>query len=583
MNTTESKEKAMDMAIALIFVLILIISLFISYFPGNRGAASSVSPFMVLIPDNVSEVSINEYAGVQKKYTFDLSNASVSDNSSCVFVYLHHTMAVLDIDGMVIADTRETHDRWHIGHTPGSYWLKIPIRKEYYGKEMSVTLIPAYNSVVNESPEFFVIDRQMLIHSILLPREGLILVLGTFSVTIGFFLILLSLMLGLHKKDRRQVFFFGAIAVTAGFWKLSGLSILPLLFDYYGKHKLLWYFGTMSYMLMLVLSLRLIDVLHGETNNLISRICCQLSLSILSLVLILQILGVIDIHEIVIPYGIIMGLLHLLTLLQNPRNSELLWLIPSFIALVIDGLILLNTGIIHDAPLLISWIILNLFIRGFWYLRRSVLQEKLLIQKEAELNDIKIQNMISQIRPHFIYNTLASINMICDSDPKRAMELTSNFNNYLQHNFTAIEVKQPVPFTTEYEHTKAYLSVETALYTDKLKVIFDTDYVDFSLPPLTLQPVVENSIKHGIGTTHKPETITIRSRKVSGGAEITVEDDGPGINCIDIDKPHVGLKNVSQRLQLMCNGKISFSPRPEGGTVVTIFVEQACHSPLTYR
>lgn len=114
--------------------------------------------------------------------------------------------------------------------------------------------------------------------------------------------------------------------------------------------------------------------------------------------------------------------------------------------------------------------------------------------------------------------------------------------------------------------------MQKALYDSKLTVEYDTDYITFRLPPLTLQPIVENSVKHGIGKTHKPERIFICSRAVEGGAEIVVEDDGTKYEPAPDGKVHIGLENIRERLQMMCGGTLSIAPRASGGTVVTVFV-----------
>ena len=575
-NNTSFKEKAMDFAIALIFAVILFISTSIYFSPGTKIATPAFSPFLVLMPENVTRTQIPDYAGVQETYTYDLSKAAKSSSGNPVFIYLHHSMIVLEIDGQIIADTTEVKDIWHIGHTPGGYWLKIPMKADYVGKKMVLTKTPVYSSAIDEEPEPMMIDRQMLLHYIIWPDEGLLFVLSTIAIVMGVFLMVLSIIMGLIPNARRKVFYLGAIAVTAGAWKLSGLSIIPLLFDYYGRSKLFWYSGIMSYMMMLVLSLQLLDVMHEEKSDRIGRLCCIIGSAITLVMLGLQIAGIIDIHEVVIVFGLSMGILHLITLIQKPGRSELLWLIPSFLALGIDSLVLFRTGHIKGAPVLIIWIIANLLSHGFGYLRRSVLREKVLKQKDEELQQARIQSMINQIRPHFIYNTLSSISMICDSDPKRAMEVTDNFNHYLQANFSAIATTDPVPFAAELEHTKAYLGVQTALYMDKLKVEYNTEFMDFKLPPLTLQPIVENSIKHGIAQTHQTEHIIISTSKTDQGTTILVEDDGPGFTDDDFadtnSEAHIGINNVTLRLQIMCGGTLNITPRPEGGTIVTILI-----------
>ena len=105
-------------------------------------------------------------------------------------------------------------------------------------------------------------------------------------------------------------------------------------------------------------------------------------------------------------------------------------------------------------------------------------------------------------------------------------------------------------------------------------VEYDTPHKNFRLPPLTLQPIVENSIKHGMDPEYAPLRISIKTRETDSGSEIIVEDNGPGFDftVVDDSKPHIALKNIMQRLEIMCGGKMTIQPRAGGGTTVTVTV-----------
>ena len=273
-------------------------------------------------------------------------------------------------------------------------------------------------------------------------------------------------------------------------------------------------------------------------------------------------------------YGIGMAILHLVSLFgKRPGRMELLWLLPFFLTLVIDLVIFLTSGSMRGAPAFLIWTVLNLFVRGFGFIREAILRERDLRKKEDELRGEKVMTMMNQIRPHFIYNTLSSVYVLCRDDPPRAMEVIQDFTAYLQANFTAISAADLIAFTDELRHTKAYLAVEAIRYGDKLTVDFDTQHTAFRLPALTLQPLVENAVKHGLGKGVGPEHITVRSQAEDGCAVITVEDDGPGIGPEQEDsESHIGLANVRDRLDLMCGGTLITAPRPGGGTIVTVTI-----------
>ncbi|MBQ8092598.1 MAG: histidine kinase [Clostridia bacterium] len=178
------------------------------------------------------------------------------------------------------------------------------------------------------------------------------------------------------------------------------------------------------------------------------------------------------------------------------------------------------------------------------------------------------------MRPHFIYNTLMSIYTLCKLDPEKARQITLDFTNYLRRNFNAVASDSTIPFSKELEHTRAYLAVEQAQYDDMLVVNYETPYIQFYLPPLTLQPIVENAVKHGMDPDAEPLHIYIRTQRTDFGAEIVVEDTGTGFDPSDDSKPHTALKNIQQRLQMMCNGKMTIMPRKGGGTVVKVMIQQ---------
>ena len=177
--------------------------------------------------------------------------------------------------------------------------------------------------------------------------------------------------------------------------------------------------------------------------------------------------------------------------------------------------------------------------------------------------------MVLQMRPHFIYNAMMSIYYLCAKDPKKAQQVTLDFTTYLRKNFTAIASEDAVPFADELEHTRAYLAVEQVQFEDSLSVRYDILHKGFRLPPLTLQPIVENAVKHGMDPEYAPLHITIRTRQTDSGSEIVVEDNGPGFAPADNQEPHIALANIQERLQLQ-GGKLMISPRLQKQNVLTM-------------
>jgi signal transduction histidine kinase len=192
--------------------------------------------------------------------------------------------------------------------------------------------------------------------------------------------------------------------------------------------------------------------------------------------------------------------------------------------------------------------------------------------QQREIAQQRASIMVLQMRPHFIYNTMTSIYCLCSQDPEKAQQVVMDFTTYLRKNFTAVASAAPITFSSELEHTRAYLAVEQAQYSKSLTVEYDTPHTFFRVPPLTLQPIVENAVKHGRDPNAGPLHISIRTRKTDTGSEITVSDNGCGYDPADDSEPHVALKNIRQRLRLMCGGSLSITPNDGGGTTVTVTI-----------
>lgn len=195
------------------------------------------------------------------------------------------------------------------------------------------------------------------------------------------------------------------------------------------------------------------------------------------------------------------------------------------------------------------------------------------VGQQREIARQRASIMVLQMRPHFIYNAMMSIYYLCARDSKKAQQVTMDFTTYLRKNFTAIASEDTVPFTDELEHTRAYLAVEQVQFEDSLFVEYDTPHKNFRLPPLTLQPIVENAVKHGMDPEYAPLCISIRTRDTISGSEIVVEDTGSGFAPADDESaPHIALANIRNRLEMMCGGKMTIRPREGGGTIVTVTI-----------
>ena len=141
--------------------------------------------------------------------------------------------------------------------------------------------------------------------------------------------------------------------------------------------------------------------------------------------------------------------------------------------------------------------------------------------QQREIFNQQANILVLQMRPHFIYNTMTSIYYLCAQNPAQAQKVTLDFTNYLRKNFMAIACEGTISFSEELEHTQAYLSIEQAQFEENLFVEYDTPHQNFKIPPLTLQPIVENSVKHGLDPDSEPLHIFISTRETGGGKKMS--------------------------------------------------------------
>ena len=205
-----------------------------------------------------------------------------------------------------------------------------------------------------------------------------------------------------------------------------------------------------------------------------------------------------------------------------------------------------------------------------------VIYTDIYLQKQRLIDDQRNALMLSQINPHFTYNTLSAIAAMCDINPKLAKSLTIDFSKYLRQNIDCMTSDQLISFDREIEHVECYLKIEKARFREKLNVIYSVSCRDFSLPPLTVQPIVENAVKHGITKKAEGGTIKISTYCTEDDYIIEVIDDGVGFdeNSTDnsSDRRHVGLENVKSRVQRMCRGTVDIKSTVGFGSRVTITI-----------
>ena len=251
-------------------------------------------------------------------------------------------------------------------------------------------------------------------------------------------------------------------------------------------------------------------------------------------------------------------------------------LVPMLAAMIVqpfmDALLFIDLSYVLSGLSMYSFVLADQIEQDLCRQSEIANQKIEIADQKIEIANQRADIMVLQMRPHFIYNTMMSIYYLCKQDPNMAQQVTLDFTTYLRKNLTAIASAETIPFSSELEHTHAYLAVEQALYKNTLLIDYDTPHTFFRVPPLTLQPIVENAVKHGRDPYIGPLRISILTEKTDSGSKIVVTDNGRGFKPDETKDPGIALANIRQRLEMMCGGSLVITPGDNGGTVVTVTI-----------
>lgn len=202
------------------------------------------------------------------------------------------------------------------------------------------------------------------------------------------------------------------------------------------------------------------------------------------------------------------------------------------------------------------------------------------LKYEAAAKEIELRNLRSQLNPHFIFNALNSIRALVDENPVKSKSAITQLSNILRNSLT-VDRQRLVTFAEELEMVKDYLALETIRYEERLKTEFNIDNqsLDYLIPPLMIQTLVENGIKHGISTLRNGGTIQILSKVESDRLLIQIRNAGQLVAAVkNAENTGFGLSNTKKRLELIYGDQASF--KIENETKKTVLTEVALPKTL---
>lgn len=521
--------------------------------------------------------------GVKKVYTFTLNEKPDSDTH--LAFYTVHQYVDVYLDGQNIYSLKPSEKNQMI-KTVGSNWVMIPLYRRDAGKEIRVEITPVYESFRDREVEFL-IGSQLAIYKNRLFKDLPQLILGIMAVFAGIVFICVALY-NLYRKHRgKSLAALGMFSVMMGLWKLTDTRFTPFILP--DKPIFLFYVSVTMLMLGMIPLLQWMEGYLTQKSRRILDVYCILAALICLIQLLLQIFGILDLREmlyithIVIAAGVVSAIgIAVYERIRYPQKPRLLvgnklpyicvaGVIADVVVFYIKGN---SSGLVFSLLAFLLYIVFlgiaTMFNYGEQELQLAETNRQL-AEQERKLTERRISAMMSQIRSHFIFNILATISTYCKSDAKKADDALIRFSRYLRRNIKILEEEGLIDFQTELEQLEDYIALEQLRFQNMITFVKDIEVISFQIPPLTIQPIVENAIKHGLVEQDRSGTIMLKTEREDGVIVITITDDGVGFVPQECEKEDsIGIKNVRFRLESMVKGSLDIESAPGKGTKVTI-------------
>lgn len=240
------------------------------------------------------------------------------------------------------------------------------------------------------------------------------------------------------------------------------------------------------------------------------------------------------------------------------------WLIPPVCSVLIIYAVHLDyIGINVGYPSNLNKIILIVMFQFYLFYHLALVDK----YEHRTIQEQQLQLMVSQIKPHFFFNTITTIQALCIENPSKASETLGLFASYVRQNINS-QTDNLIPFNEEIKHVKTYVSIEKLRFPN-IEVLYNLQFTDFDIATLSIQPLVENAIKYGV-RSREHGIVSISTQKDNNAITITISDNGIGFDTETLNKlddTHIGIRNVKQRLAILQKAKMDIVSNPEGTTI----------------
>lgn len=514
--------------------------------------------------------------GKVREFCFLLDDEMEYD-TTLVFEFSHQDAEVY-LDGEKVYALQIAEELSMI-RTPGSNWAMIPLYREDIGKEVRVVLTPIYKNYQNQEIQFLV-GSKIAIYTREFIQSIPEMMLSMIDIFMGVTLFGIAIYFSVKKVVGTGFYALAVLAISLGLWNFTQTDFAPFVMP--EKTVFIYYVSLTMLMVCVVPLIKFLKSSEKEKTNRMLEGWCILC-SVMSIIqLLIQFGGICDLREMLKVTHAMIGISSVILLISGicgwkkaakdkdeKRRISGIWLVG--LGALIDISIYYGKGSSSGLFFVLIAIFCYVLLEGIQLFFDYIRQKQMLEEKETQLTLSRITTMMSQIRSHFVFNILNAISGMCKFDPEKADETVVRFSRYLRNNIDIMEDDKPVPFMTELSHLEDYVVLEQVRFEDKIEFYADIQADEFLIPPLIIQPVVENAIKHGLTQKREGGTVVLRTWEEGGYILISVEDNGVGFEMRELEKnASVGLKNIRYRLEHLVAGTLEIESQIDVGTKVTI-------------
>lgn len=577
----------------IICLLCIIILILISAFSGEGGQAGTMMPVHITGTYSVD-------GGEPQKLA---ENTEIDNNElHTVIIYGHFStnipknyVLMLHADNIRVLIKINGNEIYHFGEkestpsfskTAGNTWGKYISPGITESDEVEITLENVYTGTVSNVFSELMNDMSFghgnELYETILQKKMPSMLFGFIIFIIGITVLIICLVARFLKMPgMKRGIALSCVTIAGGVWIFidGGYPYVALLFE----NPFL--FNTIDvlqvFTIPVVFALFIYTCLENKKAKKIAEILACISLGVLTVAVGLQITGLYDLYELqswAVALSIGVGLFFIMLLGYEAfqlKNRQSLFILLSWLPFFVTAAMEITNYYFKFMPERsaikygFALSVLLQFIHLIRILRSNVEKNKKTAQLEYELLQSRIAVMLSQIQPHFLFNTLNDIRFLYRESPGQAEEALVSFTRYLRGNMDSLNQTDLVPFTQELDHLKHYIAIEKIRFGERLEVVFELGCTEFFIPVLTIQPLVENAIRHGVTKKRVGGTVTIRTCEDADYYNIEVRDDGIGYDASLPKKDgqsHNGIQNVLSRLQSMCGGSLEITSRIGEGT-----------------